>query len=146
MLKILILILVVYWTWHLSKPNDLLRREITNAKTAKPDIPSMKRRKCVFESVGLHKCSTIEKQHKIPSKQFGKTIESKLLSSSDFVCSKGSLYESHTQTRISKSVVACSLENVMTNNKHIIEPFKCPTTKRKDTCGLKVGGNFFEIS
>jgi len=90
MLKILILILVVYWTWHLSKPNDLLRREITNAKTMKPDIPSTKRRKCVFESVGLHKCSTIEKQHKIPSKQFGKTIESNLLSSSDFVCSKGS--------------------------------------------------------
>jgi len=32
------------------------------------------------------------------------------------------------------------------NSKHIVEPFKCPRTKWKDTSASKVGGNFFEIS
>ncbi|KAK7373150.1 hypothetical protein VNO80_06548 [Phaseolus coccineus] len=125
-----------------SKPDDLSRREITNAKTAKPDIPSMKRRKCVSVSasgsVGLHECSMIiEKQQKIPSKHCGKTIEKNMLSSSDSVCSKGSLYESHVQTRKSKRAAACSLENAVTSSKHTVEPFKCPRTKRKDTCDSK---------
>lgn len=97
-------------------------------------------------SVGLHECSTIEKQQKVPSKHFGKTIESNVLLSSDSMCSKGSLYVSHVQTRKSKRAAACLLENAVTSSKHIVEPFKCPRTKRKDTCGSKVGGNFFEIS
>jgi len=133
-----------------SKPDDLSRREITNAKTAKPDIPSMKRRKCVSVSspgsVGLPECSKIAKQQKIPSKHCGKTIEKNILSSSDSVCSKGSLYESHVQTRKSKRAAACSLENAVTSSKHTVEPFKCPRTKRKDTCDSKVGGKFVEIS
>ncbi|KAK8466806.1 hypothetical protein PHAVU_008G163350 [Phaseolus vulgaris] len=124
-----------------SKPDDLSRREITNAKTAKPDIPSMKRRKCVSVSspgsVGLPECSKIAKQQKIPSKHCGKTIEKNILSSSDSVCSKGSLYESHVQTRKSKRAAACSLENAVTSSKHTVEPFKCPRTKRKDTCDSK---------
>ncbi|XP_047149337.1 sister chromatid cohesion protein PDS5 homolog B isoform X1 [Vigna umbellata] len=120
-----------------TEPNDLSRRAITNAKNAKPDIRSVKRRKCVSGSVGLHECSTIEKQQKIPSKHFGKALESNVLLSSDSVCSKDSLYVSHVQTRKSKRAAACSLENAVTNSKHIVEPFKCPRTKRKDTCGSK---------
>jgi len=133
-----------------SKPDDLSRREVTNAKTANPDIPSTKRRKCVSVStsgsVGLHECSTIEKQQKIPSKHCGKTVEKNILSSSDSVCSKGSMYESHVQTRKSKRAAASSLENDVAGSKHTVEPIKCPRTKRKDTCGSKVGGKFFEIS
>ncbi|XP_047149339.1 sister chromatid cohesion protein PDS5 homolog B isoform X3 [Vigna umbellata] len=110
---------------------------VAHGHAEKPDIRSVKRRKCVSGSVGLHECSTIEKQQKIPSKHFGKALESNVLLSSDSVCSKDSLYVSHVQTRKSKRAAACSLENAVTNSKHIVEPFKCPRTKRKDTCGSK---------
>ncbi|CAJ1971875.1 unnamed protein product [Sphenostylis stenocarpa] len=118
-----------------SKRDDLSRREIANVKTAKPNIPSVKRRKCVpvstSGSVGLHECSTIEKQQKLP------TIERNMLSSIDSVCSKGSLHESHVPTRKSKRVAASLSENAVTSSKRTFEPLKCPRTKRKDTCGSK---------
>lgn len=126
------------------------RREITNAKAVRPNIPSVKRGKCVPSSgsgtVGLHECSMTEKQQKIASKHCEKTIERNMLSSSDSVRFKGSLTESHVPTRKSKRAAACSSENAVTSSKHTVEPSKCRRTKRKDTCGSKVGGKFFQIS
>ncbi|KAG4969928.1 hypothetical protein JHK85_036349 [Glycine max] len=133
-----------------SKPDDLSRREIANAKAVRPNIPSVKRGKCVPSSgsgtVGLHECSMTEKQQKIASKHCEKTIERNMLSSSDSVRFKGSLTESHVPTRKSKRAAACSSENAVTSSKHTVEPSKCRRTKRKDTCGSKVGGKFFQIS
>ncbi|XP_027368350.1 sister chromatid cohesion protein PDS5 homolog A [Abrus precatorius] len=124
-----------------SKPDNLPRREIENAKTVRPNIPSVKRRKCVSQSgsgsIGLHECSTIEKQQKLPSKHCQKSIESNLFSSSDSVISKGSLSESHVPTCKTKRTAACSLENAVTSSKHTVQPSKCPRTKLKDTCGSK---------
>lgn len=133
-----------------SNPDDLSRRSIQNAKTVRLNIPSVKRRKCVpisgSGSVGLQECSMIEKQQKLASKHCGKTLERNILSSSDSASSKGSLSESHMPTRKSKRAAASSLENAVTSNKHTVEPSKCPRTKLKDTCGSKVGGEFFQIS
>ncbi|KAL2586437.1 hypothetical protein AAZV13_13G054600 [Glycine max] len=124
-----------------SKPDDLSRREIANAKAVRPNIPSVKRGKCVPSSgsgtVGLHECSMTEKQQKIASKHCEKTIERNMLSSSDSVRFKGSLTESHVPTRKSKRAAACSSENAVTSSKHTVEPSKCRRTKRKDTCGSK---------
>lgn len=124
-----------------SNPDDLSRRSIQNAKTVRLNIPSVKRRKCVpmsgSGSVGLQECSMIEKQQKLASNHYGKTLERNILSSSDSASSKGSLSESHMPTRKSKRAAASSLENAVTSNKHTVEPSKCPRTKLKDTCGSK---------
>ncbi|TKY56158.1 Sister chromatid cohesion protein PDS5-like B-A [Spatholobus suberectus] len=133
-----------------SKLDDLSKREIANAKTVRPNIPSVKRRKCVpmagSGSVGLHECSMIEKQQKLASKHCGKTIERNMLSSSDSVSSKGSLSESHVPIRKSKRAAACSLENAVTSSKRAVEPFKCPRTKLKDTCGSKKHDMLADVS
>lgn len=131
-----------------TKADNLPRREITNAKTVKPNIPSSKRRKHAppsgSGSIALHECSTIEKQQK--SKQGEKSSDKKLLSSSDSVSCKVSLAESHVPTRKSKRAAACSLENAVTSSKHTVQHFKCPRTNLKDTCGSKVCGHIIEIS
>ncbi|KAK7301359.1 hypothetical protein RJT34_12222 [Clitoria ternatea] len=126
-----------------NKLDNLSSREIANAKIVRPNIPPGKRRKCVAlsgsGSVGLHECSTIEKQQKFASKHFEKTIE-RNISSSDSVSCKDSLSASHVPTRKSKRTAACLLENAMTSSKQTdtVQPFKCPRTKLRDTtCGSK---------
>ncbi|KAK7275658.1 hypothetical protein RIF29_16778 [Crotalaria pallida] len=124
-----------------SKPDDLPRRAITNAKTARPDIPSGKSRKhvppCDPGPIGLHECSTIEKQQKIVSNACEKTLESNLHSSCGSVSCKDSLAESNAPTRKLKRAAACSSENAVTSCKHTVQSFKRPRTNLKDTCGSK---------
>ncbi|GAU44494.1 hypothetical protein TSUD_13050 [Trifolium subterraneum] len=128
-----------------SKPNSFPRRDITNSNTVKPNTSSEKRRKhgppSDSGSIGLHECSTIVKQQKLPSKQVESTSERNQLSSSDPVSCKGSLVESRVLTRQSKRAATCSLENAVTSNKHTVQHFKCPRTNLKDTCGSKVCGS-----
>ncbi|KAL2317798.1 hypothetical protein Fmac_031674 [Flemingia macrophylla] len=127
-----------------SKQDDLSRRELADGKFVRPDIPSVKRRKCVpmtgSESVGLHECSMMEKQQKLPSKHSGKTRDRNMLSSSDPVRS-----ESHGQTRKSKRAAASMLENAVTSSKHTVEQFKCPRTKLKDTRASKAKVNAIKV-
>lgn len=133
-----------------GKPDNLPRRDVTNARTVKPNIPSKKRRKNLppsgSGSIGLHECSTNEKQQKLASKQVEKTSDRNQLSSSDSVSCKGSLVESHVMTRKSKRAAACALENALISSEHTVQHFKCPRTNLKDTCGSKVCGKFIEIS
>ncbi|XP_061341944.1 sister chromatid cohesion protein PDS5 homolog B [Gastrolobium bilobum] len=122
-----------------SKPDDLSRRAITNVKTVRADIPSVKRRKHVplsgSGSIGLHECSTIEKLQKCVSKHCEKTLERNLLSCSDSEGYKGSLAESCVPTRKSKRAAACYLKNAVTSS--TVQHFKCPRTNLKDTCSSK---------
>lgn len=97
---------------------------------------------CDSGSIGLHECSTVEKQQKITSKHCEKTLESNVLSSCDSVSCKDSLAESHVPTRKLKRAAACSSENAVTSCKHAVKSFKCPRTNLKDTCGSKVGEKF----
>jgi len=131
-----------------SKPDSFSSREITNTKTVKQNISSEKRRKEVppsdSGSVGLHECSTIVKQQKLPSKQVENTSERNWLSSSDSVSCKGSLVESRVLTHKSKRDATCLLENAVASSKHTVQLFKCPRNNFKDTCGSKVCGKFIE--
>ncbi|XP_019460581.1 PREDICTED: sister chromatid cohesion protein PDS5 homolog A isoform X2 [Lupinus angustifolius] len=123
------------------KPDDLSKKAITNAKTVRPDIPSGKRRKhvppCDSGSIGLHECSTIEKQQKLTSNHCEKTLENNLLSSCGSVSCKDSLAESNVPTRVLKRAAACSSENAVISCKDTVQSFKRPRTHVKDTCGSK---------
>lgn len=133
-----------------SKPDSFPSREITNTKTVKQNISSEKRRKQVppsdSGSVGLHECSTIVKQQKLPSKQFENTSERNRLSSSDSVSCKGSLVESRVLTHKSKRDATCLLENAVTSSKHTVQLFKCPRNNFKDTCGSKARFPMADVS
>jgi hypothetical protein len=111
------------------KPN------ISLEKSRKHGVPSES------GSIGLHECSTVVKQQKLPSKQIENTSERNRLSSSGSVSCNGSLVESRVLTRKSKRAAACSLENAVTSTKHTVQHFKCPRTNLKDTCGSKVCGS-----
>ncbi|KAF7829836.1 sister chromatid cohesion protein PDS5-like protein A isoform X2 [Senna tora] len=121
-----------------SKLDDLSRKATTLVKTVRPDVPSGKRRKCALSSavsgsVGLHECSTIDKQQNIASKHCEITWERKRLSSSGSV---NLMTDSHVSTRKSKRAAAL-LENTTVGCKSLVQPCKCPRTNLKDTCGSK---------
>ncbi|XP_012567744.1 sister chromatid cohesion protein PDS5 homolog B isoform X3 [Cicer arietinum] len=133
-----------------SKPDNCPKRDTTNAKTVKPKITLEKKRKHVPRSdsgsVGLHECSTIEKQQKLQSKQVENTSERNRLSSSDSVSCKGSMVESHMLTRKSKRAATYSLENAVTSSKNTVQHFKCPRTNLKDTCRSKTRDILADVS
>ncbi|PNY14801.1 sister chromatid cohesion PDS5-like protein [Trifolium pratense] len=123
-----------------SKPDSFPRSYITNSNTVKPNISSEKRRKHGLPSdsgsIGLHECSTIGKQQKLPSKQIENTSERNRLSSSGSVSCKDSLVESRVLTRKSKRAAKT----------HTVQHFKCPRTNLKDTCGSKARGILADVS
>ncbi|KAK2453745.1 sister chromatid cohesion protein PDS5 protein A [Trifolium repens] len=133
-----------------SKPDSFPRRDITNSNTVKPNISLEKSRKhgvpSESGSIGLHECSTIVKQQKLPSKQIENTSERNRLSSSGSVSCNGSLVESRVLTRKSKRAAACSLENAVKSTKHTVQHFKCPRTNLKDTCGSKAREILADVS
>ncbi|GAU33078.1 hypothetical protein TSUD_227370 [Trifolium subterraneum] len=125
-----------------SKPASSPMRDITNDNNVKPDISSEKRRKFMppsdSGSIGLHECSTIVKQQKLPSKQVENTPERNQLSSGDSFSCKDSLVKPGVQTRKSKRASICSLESAETSTIHTDQYVKRPRTNPEDTCGSKL--------
>lgn len=132
-----------------GKLDDLAKRETTtHMKAVRPNIPLGQRRKCVVStvsgSVGLHECSTIDKQQNITSKHCERTLERNQLSC-DSVSLKDSLVEKHVSTCKSKRVAALLMENAVTSCKSTVHPSKCPRTNLKDTPGSKVCRKFIQM-
>jgi hypothetical protein len=116
--------------------------DITNVNNVKPDISSEKRRKHMppsdSGSIGLHECSTIVKQQKLPSKQIENTPERNQLSSGDSVNCNDSLVEPGVLTPKLKRTSTSSLESAVKCTIPTDQYFKRSRTNPKDTCDSKV--------
>lgn len=131
-----------------SKPQDLLYRETTLVKTARPDIPpgKKKRKNAVSPTnsgpVGLHESSTIHRQNNVASEPCEGTLEVNQFSASGSV---SSLVESHDSTRKSKRIAASLIENAVGSGKDSGQPSKRPKTNLNDFCGTKVCWEFIQV-
>ncbi|KAI4337812.1 hypothetical protein L6164_016184 [Bauhinia variegata] len=120
-----------------GKQDDLSGRAVTVAKAVMPNIPSGEKNKRVVSpvicgSVGLHECSTIDRQQNLASER---PQDKKQLSSCDSVSFEGSLVESNISTQKLKR--SSLTENPVTSGKSTVQPPKRPRTERKDPCGSK---------